>query len=104
MARNARCGSTGIEATLAQLASYFGPRAADPVRYVERNWSREDLTNDEVFWTPEGQLPYGHPALDEPLFDGRLAWAGAETVAQGGEHLEGAVIAGRRAAAQLLDD
>ncbi len=91
-----------IEATLAQLASYFGPRAADPVRYAERNWSRDDLTNDQVFWTPEGQLPYGHPAFDQPLFDGRLAWAGAETVAQGGGHLEGAVIAGRRAAAQLL--
>jgi monoamine oxidase len=71
-----------IEATLAQLASYFGSRAADPVRYVERNWSRKDLTNDEVFWTPEGQLPYGHPAFGQPLFDGRLAWAGAETVAQ----------------------
>ena len=92
-----------IDATLAQLGSYFGPAAADPVRYLERNWSREDLTNDEVFWIPDGPLPCGDPAFARPLFGGRLAWAGAETVKQGGGHLEGAVIAGRRAAAQVLE-
>ncbi len=82
----------------AQLGRYFGEAAADPLRYLERDWSGDPYTNDEVFWVPRAPLPYGDPRLHRPLLDGRLFWAGTETSAEGGGHMEGAVAAGQRAA------
>ena len=85
----------------AQLGRLFGAGAADPVRYIERDWSDDPYTNDEVLWFAE-PLPYGNPAFTEPLFGGRLVWAGTETAGAGAGHMEGAVRSGRRAAAQVL--
>lgn len=90
------------EQVFAQLARLFGPAAADPVRYLERDWSGDPFTNDEVFWAPKELLAYGNPAFEVPLFDGRLVWAGSETAAEGGGHMEGAVASGERAARLLL--
>jgi monoamine oxidase len=90
------------EAVFAHLGRLFGPEAADPVQYVERDWSDDPYTNDEVVWMGD-PLPYGHPALSEPQLDGRLVWAGAETSSIGGGHMEGAVRSGQRAAAQVLE-
>jgi len=89
------------DAVFAQLGRLFGPRAADPVRYYERDWSSDPYTNDEVVWM-EDPLPYGHPLFAEPQFDGRLVWAGTETAPAGAGHMEGAVQAGRRAAEAVL--
>jgi monoamine oxidase len=84
-----------------QLGRLFGPEAADPVRYFERDWSDDPYTNDVVVWLGE-PVAYGHPAFAEPLFGGRLLWAGTETAEIGGGHMEGAVRSGQRAAAQVL--
>jgi monoamine oxidase len=89
------------EAVFAQLGRLFGPEAADPVRYYERDWSNDPYTNDEVVWLGD-PLPYGHPLFAQPQLSGRLVWAGTETEAAGGGHMEGAVRSGRRAAAQVL--
>ena len=88
-------------AVFAQLGRLFGPEAADPVQYFERDWSADPYTNDEVVWFGD-PLDYGHPLLAEPSFDGRLVWAGTETADVGAGHMEGAVRSGRRAAAQVL--
>lgn len=87
---------------VAHLRRLFGPEAADPVQYIERDWSDDPYTNDEVVWLGD-VLGYGHPALAVPLFGGRLMWAGAETSGVGGGHMEGAVRSGRRAAALVVD-
>ena len=89
------------EAVFAQLGRLFGPEAADPVRYHERDWSNDPYTNDVVVWFDD-PVAYGHPAFAEPLFGGRLIWAGTETADVGAGHMEGAVRSGRRAAAQVL--
>ena len=89
------------ETVFAQLGRLFGPKAADPVRYYERDWSNDPYTNDVVVRFDD-PLPYGHPAFAEPLFGGRLIWAGTETADVGAGHMEGAVRSGRRAAAQVL--
>ena len=90
-----------MHAVFDQLGRLFGPEAADPLRYVERDWSDDPYTNDEVVWLDD-PLPYGQPALAQPQFDGRLVWAGTETADVGAGHMEGAVRSGRRAAAQIL--
>ncbi|MEW6155002.1 MAG: FAD-dependent oxidoreductase [Actinomycetota bacterium] len=90
------------EVVFAHLGRLFGPQAADPLRYYERDWSGDPYTNDETFWAPDGPLPYGHPAFGQPLWDGRLVWAGTETAGEGGGHMEGAVNSGRRAAHQVM--
>jgi monoamine oxidase len=85
----------------AQLGRLFGEGAADPVRYFERDWSDDPYTNDEVLWFEE-PLAFGDPAFAEPVYDGRLVWAGTETAGAGAGHMEGAVRSGQRAASQLL--
>ncbi|HEX2193295.1 MAG TPA: FAD-dependent oxidoreductase [Acidimicrobiales bacterium] len=86
---------------LAHLGRLFGPEAADPAQYVERDWSNDPYTREQPrpFW--DELLDYGHPALASPLWGGRLVWAGAETEGPGGGHMEGAVRSGRRAADQV---
>ena len=90
------------ELVFEQLGRLFGPAATDPLRYLERDWSGDPYTNDEVFWVPRDLLPYGHPVFSEPLFGGRLVWAGSETSDEGGGHMEGAVASGERAARLIL--
>jgi monoamine oxidase len=89
------------EVEFAQLGRLFGAGAADPLRYFERDWSDDPYTNDEVVWFEE-PLPYGNPAFAEPLFGGRLVWAGTETAGAGAGHRGGAGRCGRRAAALIL--
>jgi monoamine oxidase len=92
---------TRTHAVFAQLGRLFGPEAADPVRYFERDWSDDPYTNDEVVWLGD-TVALGHPAFAEPQFGGRLVWAGAETHQVAAGHMEAAVRSGRRAAAQVL--
>ena len=92
-----------IEAALDQLARMFGPQAAEPVGYFERDWSGDPNTNDEIVWVDGPLVDYGHPLFGQTHLENRLVWAGAETVAEGGGHMEGAVRSGRRATELVLD-
>lgn len=86
-----------VPRVLEQLGRLFGPAGADPLEYSERDWSADPYTcEDEHFH--ETPLPYGAQLLGQPHWDGRLVFAGSETVEEGGGHLEGAVASGRRAA------
>lgn len=91
-----------LEVVFGHLGRLFGPTAADPLRYFERDWSGDPLTNDEVFAMPRDLLPFGDAAFAVPQWDGRLAWAGTETDRDGGGHMEGAVASGLRAARSVL--
>jgi len=87
------------ELVFAQLERFFGPKAGNPVQYFERDWSADpNTTDDEWFWLDGEPVEYGHPALAQPVLDGRAVWAGTETFAVGGGHMEGAVRSGHRAA------
>jgi monoamine oxidase len=90
-----------VPRVLEQLGRLFGPPAADPVRYVERDWSADPNTCEDVH-RHVAPAAYGHRVYAEAQWDGRLWWAGTETEAVGGGHLEGAVRSGRRAAREVI--
>jgi monoamine oxidase len=89
------------EAILAGHARLFGPRAAEPVDFVERIWAEEEWTRGcyGCLMTTGGWTEYGR-ALREPV--GCLHWAGAETATVWNGYMDGAVSSGERAAGEVL--
>jgi monoamine oxidase len=88
-------------AVLGSLVEFFGHHAADPVEYVELDWSEEEWTRGcygahfpAGVWTQYG------PALRAPV--GRIHWAGAETATVWSGYMDGAVQSGERAAAEVV--
>ncbi|WP_425834106.1 flavin monoamine oxidase family protein [Streptomyces fractus] len=84
------------------LVKYFGPQAAQPFDYVERDWAEEEFTRGcyggrlgAGVWTQYGK------ALAEPT--GRIHWAGSETAEAWNNYMDGAISSGRRAAHEALD-
>jgi monoamine oxidase len=89
------------ELVLSVLARFFGPRAADPEEYVEKDWAAEEWSRGcyggrfgTGVWTGYGQ------ALREPV--GRIHWAGTETAEVWNGYMDGAVRSGERAAREVL--
>lgn len=80
---------------------YFGPRAAHPVEYVERDWMAEEFSRGcyGAHFTPGVWTAFG-PALRQPV--GRIRWAGAECSPIWNGYMEGAVRSGESAAREIL--
>ena len=89
------------ELILSVFARFFGPRAANPDEYVERDWAAEEWSRGcyggrfgTGVWTGYGE------ALREPV--GRIHWAGTETAEVWNGYMDGAVRSGERAAREVL--
>lgn len=97
----ARSAAKRREAALGSFARYFGPRAARPRDYVERNWAEEPWTRGcyEAFAPPGVLSDYGR-ALRKPI--GPIHWAGTETATHWIGYMDGAVRSGERAAEEVL--
>jgi monoamine oxidase len=97
----ARDAAERREAILAGHARLFGPRAAQPERFIERVWAEEEWTRGcyGCLMTTGGWTEYGR-ALRAPI--GPLHWAGAETATVWNGYMDGAVQSGERAAAEAL--
>lgn len=80
----------------------FGPQAAAPERYIERNWDEEEWTRGApvCFLPPGAWTDYG-AALRRPA--GRIHWAGTETATEWAGYMEGALQSGERAAREVLE-
>ena len=85
------------EAAVACFVRYFGPKAADPIEYVERDWMAEEFSRGcyGAHFTPGVWTAFGD-ALREPV--GRIHWAGAECSPVWNGYMEGAVRSGETAA------
>ena len=79
---------------------YFGPKAADPVEYIERDWMAEEFSRGcyGAHFTPGVWTAFGH-ALREPV--GRIHWAGAECSPVWNGYMEGAVRSGESTAGEI---
>ena len=88
-------------AVLEELVRLFGDRAARPDLYRETNWGEDPFARgaDGGYWSPGVWTTYGH-AIREP--HGLVHWAGTETSAIWNGKMEGALLSGERAAAEIL--
>ncbi len=90
--------AAGVE-TLAQV---FGPVARNVVEYVEHSWTDEEYSRGCYAGTmPPGAWRSFGKALREPV--GKIYWAGTETATDWSGYVEGAMQAGERAAAEVLE-
>ena len=89
------------KAVLDELATRFGPKAAEPSDYIETIWLEEHWTRgcSMAHWAPGVLTRYGH-LLRQPL--GRVHWAGTETATTSHGAIDGAVRSGERAALGIL--
>ncbi|GAB3714860.1 flavin monoamine oxidase family protein [Amycolatopsis oliviviridis] len=85
---------------LDDLAGYFGPRARNPIAYLERDWAEEEFSRGcyGAFTTP-GTLTRFGPALRAPI--GPMHWAGTETATRWAGYLDGAAESGHRVAREI---
>jgi monoamine oxidase len=79
---------------------YFGPKAAEPREYLERDWMGEEFSRGcyGAHFTPGVWTAYGH-ALRRPV--GRVHWAGAECSSVWNGYMEGAVRSGEATADEI---
>ena len=90
------------EALLADLTTFWGPRAAQPSDFIAFNWCNEAWTTGGFtsYPTPGTWTSFG-PAWREPV--GRIVWAGTESSTRWAGYYEGAIQAGLDAAASVKD-
>jgi monoamine oxidase len=89
------------EAAVSCLVRYFGPEAAHPRQYIERDWMAEEFSRGcyGAHFTPGVWGDFG-PALTEPV--GRVHWAGAECSPVWNGYMEGAVRSGEQTADDVV--
>lgn len=87
---------------LNDLVAYFGPRASNPIDYIERDWAQEEYSRGcyGAFATP-GTLTRFGPALRQPV--GPLHWAGTETATRWAGYIDGAAESGHRVAREITE-
>jgi monoamine oxidase len=87
-------------AVIGCFTRYFGPVAAHPEQYVERDWMAEEFTRGcyGAHFTPGVWTSYGE-AWRAPA--GRIHWAGAECSPYWNGYMEGAVRSGEATAADV---
>jgi monoamine oxidase len=85
---------------LACLVKFYGPLAAEPLEYHEKDWGAEEFSRGcyggrlgPGVWSAFG------PALSKPV--GVIHWAGTETAAVWNGYMDGAVRSGHRAADEV---
>lgn len=90
------------EAVLGCFERYFGPKAAKPVDYIEKDWPADPWSRGCYGAVlPAGTLVTAGSALREPV--GLIHWAGTETATVFPGYMDGAVRSGERAAAEVLE-
>src|SRR6185503_19495095 len=89
------------ERVIADLVRLFGPAAASPIAYIDRNWLADEWSAGcYVGLAPPGLLAEAATALRAG--EGRLHFAGTETAVEHVGYLEGAIESGERTAREVL--
>ncbi len=85
-----------------QLVQVFGTQAEQGEPHLH-DWSTERFTSSRLDQTSLREHPhYANPALQRPLWNGKLLFGAAETATQGGGYMEGALVAAAHIQRTLL--
>lgn len=86
---------------LACFERFFGSQAANPIAYLEKDWSAEEFSRGcfGAHFAPGVLTSYGE-ILREPV--SRIHWAGSEYATEWNGYMEGAVRSGARVASEVL--
>jgi monoamine oxidase len=88
------------ESVLSELVRFFGPEAATPTAFVEKNWLDEEWSRGcYVGVAGPGTLTSFGTALRKPC--GRIHWAGTETATDWMGYMEGALQSGERVVEEI---
>jgi monoamine oxidase len=90
-------------AALGSFARAFGPRARDPIAFLEADWPEDPWSRGcPVGIAPPGLLTTYGPALRAP--SGPIHWAGTESSTYWNGYMDGAIRAGERAAHDVIEE
>ena len=94
---------------LNDLEAYWGTEASEPLELIEQNWTDEPFSGGAFTsfqtpgsWTTHARIAAGETDGPCPADHGRVHWAGTETSPRWPGYFEGAIEAGERAAAVVL--
>jgi monoamine oxidase len=90
-----------IAAAMSTLRTIYGPRIPAPLGFLRTRWGRDPFARGSYSFVAVGAGPESHAALAAPLA-GRLFFAGEHTSAEHPSTVHGAILSGRRAAAEIL--
>jgi monoamine oxidase len=96
-------GTIRASPIMEQLVSMFGEEAANPSRIVFKSWQSDPYTQSKqqlISASGGRDVPFGHPLVSGAV-EG-IVFSGTETALYENGHMNGAVIAGDRAAAEAL--
>ena len=88
------------QAVLTEFVRFFGPQAAHPTGFLEKNWGEDPYSGGcyAGVMSPGVMTDCG-PALRQPC--GRIHWAGTETAVEWTGYIDGAIESGQRAAGEV---
>jgi monoamine oxidase len=88
------------QAVISEFVRFFGPAAANPTAFVEKNWLEETWSRGcYVGVMGPGTMTAWGSALREPC--GRVHWAGTETATKWMGYIDGAIESGERVAQEV---
>jgi len=87
---------------LVQLIGLFGAHAGNPLEIIIQDWADEKYISPPQEFDQSGYQLYGHPFYSQPAMNGKLYWASTETASDFPGHIEGALVASKRAAERIL--
>lgn len=83
------------------LVQYFGPDAAEPLGYIDQDWTQERWSlGGYVAHLPPGVMTSYGGGLREPC--GHIHWAGTETATEWAGYFDGALQSGIRSAREVV--
>jgi monoamine oxidase len=89
------------EAVLAPLVAHIGPEVLQPVDWREKSWHSDEFVEGGYVALPKPGTTEGFvPMPCQPAGD--IHWGGSETASEHPGYLDGAIEAGRRAAAEVI--
>lgn len=85
-----------------QLTRLFGPSAEKPISLLYKDWSNDPNTAVEEDVKPLTQFPNYDPLPSVKEWNEKIIFAGTETSAENGGHLEGALWSAERAVFEVM--